>query len=418
MTQSTQPSDTASKQEKSNGKTTYIGRRRALQAAAGVSTLSLTGCMGSGGSGGDSDTFKIGVNMELSSGYSELGGSLVNAAELAGEKINDDGGINGQDVEFFVEDNQVDSGVAVEKARKLVQQDNVDVMLGPINSNNRVAISPVAEESETPLLYPIQYEGNAADDYCNEYLVTTSTVPPQQVDPLVPYLMENHGESFYMLGADYTWPREINARAATLIEENGGEVLGEEYVSVGATDFSSILSRIESEDPDVLMMSLVSGSIPAIQKAMFNRGLRENWTEVGLAHGQIELAGTEARHSQGVLNAQPYFPNLDNQANQDFVSSFREQYPDSTLHFLTGPAYTAVNLLRQAVESSGGTSADDILSGFSGLSADSTIMGNIEVPYDNQIRMNEVSLAEVNSDVEFEIKESLSGVMPDQSCEF
>lgn len=401
----------------SNGSGTTITRRQALQTlGAGAATASLAGCMGGGGGSG-SDTFKIGVNMELSNGYSELGGSILNAAKLAGKQINKNGGIDGKDVEFVVEDNQVDSSKAVEKARKLTEKNNVDVLFGPINSNNRVAISPVAKEHETPLLYPIQYEGQVASDYCNKYLLKTSTVPPQQVDPFIPYLMENHGKSFYMLGADYTWPHEINKRATTIIEDNGGEVLGEEYVPVGETDFSSIVSRIESKNPDILLMTLVAGSIPAIQKTMYNRGVRENWQEVGLAHGQIELAGTEPKHSKGVMNAQPYLPNLPNSANKQFVKNFESEFgKDATLHFLAGPAYAGVNLLHEAVKKAGGSSTEDILSGFSGLSVDETIMGPVSMPHDNQVKISEVAVGRVNDDLEYGIETKLEGVMPEDVC--
>jgi ABC-type branched-subunit amino acid transport system substrate-binding protein len=184
---------------------------------------------------------------------------------------------------------------------------------------------------------------------------------------------------------------------------------------VGSTDVSSIVSNIESEDPDILFMTLVAGSIPAIQNEMHNRGLRDQWTEVGLAHGQIELAGIAPEKTEGVLNAQPYFPNLGNEQNQAFVDQFNSEYgEDSLLHFLTGPAYTAMNLLEEAVNQAGGSSSQEVLDGFSAVSTES-IMGEVSFPHDNQIR-SQAKIAEV-TDGEYEIIEDLDGVMPDEACD-
>lgn len=393
-------------------------RRDVLQVGASALASGLAGCTGA--VGGD-DTFQIGINMELSSGYGLQGGSVVNAVELRANEINENGGLDGEEIELVVEDNQVDPGVAVEKARKLTRDDSVDVMLGPINSSQRVAISEVAQQEEVPLIYPIPYEGPVADDYCNEWMFKTWQVPSQQVIPFIPWLMDNYGDRFFFLGADYSWPRALNDIAKETVAEHGGETVGEEYVQINATDFSSIIPRVEEADPDVLFMDLVGESVTAIQDQMHNRGVRDQWQEVGLAHGIAELAGVSAGAAEGVLNCQGYYAMLPNEENQTFVQSYTDEYGDGNeedvfINYLTGPSYIAIQLLEQAVEEAGGTSTEDIREGFPETSLENTIAGPLSMEHDYQAQV-QCKVAQVNSETDYELQDTLDAVMPPETCD-
>lgn len=396
-----------------------IKRRNVLRAlGAGGLASSVAGCLG--GLGGE-DTFKIGVNMELSSGYGLLGGSVVNAAELRVNEINENGGLAGREVELIVEDNQVDPSTAVEKARKLTREDNVDIMFGPINSSQRTPISEIARDQETPLIYPIPYEGTAADDYCNEYLFKTWQVPEQQVIPFIPWLVERYGDRFFFLGADYSWPRALNQIGSETLAELGGETVGEEYVQVNSTDFSSIVPRIEAADPDVLFMDLVGASVSAVQEELHNQGVRDQWQDVGLAHGLAELAGVSSEAAEGVLNSQGYYRMLPNEPNQAFVQAYVDEFGDGDedevfINYLTGPAYIAMQLLEQAVDNAGGATTEDIMAEYPNTSIEDTIAGPVSMEHDHQAQV-QCKVAQVNAETDYELLDTLDAVMPAETCD-
>jgi hypothetical protein len=71
----------------------------------------------------------------------------------------------------------------------------------------------------------------------------TGETPAQQLAPVIPWLAENEGASrWYLIGNDYNWPRDTNAAAKEIIADAGGEVVGEEYVPLGSSDFDASCS--------------------------------------------------------------------------------------------------------------------------------------------------------------------------------
>jgi len=127
------------------------------------------------GGGGGSGSFKMGAVLPTSSAF---GQTALNAVEVGINRINDSGGLAGeQEVELISEDSELEPGATQEKTNKLIEQDNVDILFGPLLSSSRGAMSPIAEQREIPLLYPVEYEGPAADDYCNEWVWKAGEVP-------------------------------------------------------------------------------------------------------------------------------------------------------------------------------------------------------------------------------------------------
>jgi urea transport system substrate-binding protein len=272
------------------------------------------------------------------------------------------------------------------------------------------------ENHEVPALYTTQYEGRAAEDYCNEWLFKAAEIPVQQIEPFIPWLIENHGEQFYLLGSDYIWPQTMNDLISDAVEKHGGEVLQEEYVQLNATDFSSIIPRIEQADPDILFMEVTGASVPAIQQQMLEQGVRDQWTEVGLAHGHGVLAGAPPEAVEGLLSCHAYTENLDNSANEEFVGKFKDEYgQDSLMTYLTGPAYTGMKLLEAAVEEAGGASTEDIMAGLQDASVDS-VMGETTMAADHQVSVG-TTVTEVNADQKYDPITSFDPVSPEDACE-
>lgn len=393
-----------------------ISRRDALKStSAGILATGLAGCNRVAKSGGK-DKFIIGANLPLSQGFKPYGQTMQRAAEIGIEEINQSGGLDGKEVELVVEDNQVDPKTVREKTSKLIQQDGADIIYGPISSASRNAMAPVLEKHEVPSLYPVVYEGPAAKDYCNKWTFKVGEIPIQQIKPFIPYLMENHGSSFYLLGSDYIWPQTTNKIITEEVKANGGEVLAEEYVSLDNTDFTSIIPRIEDKDPDILFMSLFGPAVPAIQKQMFNNNVRDQWTEVGLAHGPGVLSGAPVEAVEGVLSSHAYMENLQNSANKEFMNTFHEKYgEDALVDHLTGPGYTAIKLLEQGVKNAGGTSTEDLMSGIPGSSVNS-VMGGTSMEVDHQIKVG-CTVGEVNKNKEYKPLQDFDPIAPKDNCQ-
>src|SRR5690606_26319561 len=167
-----------------------ISRRQfmgAIGATAAASTFSMPAiALGK--------TIRIGAVQPFSGGLELFGNQAKMGLDLAAAEINAAGGLLGHPVEILYEDNKTDPKTSVERARKLIERDEVMAISGPITSSARDAMAATMERGKTPLFYATNYEGGI----CNRYLFSFNTVPNQDTAPLIPYLKEiGVGDSYY-----------------------------------------------------------------------------------------------------------------------------------------------------------------------------------------------------------------------------
>src|SRR5207247_9934925 len=120
------------------------------------------------------------------------------------------GSVIGEQIEQYLEDSATIDSVAQANAAKLVLQDQVVVIFGGIYSSTRQAIKgPAVVHGKKLYIYPEQYEGEELDPL----IFCTGPVPAQQVEPLIPWLMQHTGaKKFYLPSADYIWPHTMNKK--------------------------------------------------------------------------------------------------------------------------------------------------------------------------------------------------------------
>ena len=133
---------------------------------------------------------KVGVIADQTGPLSFVGIANANVARMVIDDINAKGGLLGRQIDLYLEDSATIDSVAEAKATKLVEHDNVDVIFGGIYSSTRQAIKgPAVVKGRKLYIYPEQYEGQE----CDPLIFCTGPVPAQQVDPLIPWLMQQTG---------------------------------------------------------------------------------------------------------------------------------------------------------------------------------------------------------------------------------
>ena len=135
---------------------------------------------------------KVGVIAEQTGPLSFMGIANANVAKMVIDEINAAGGLLGRRIDLYVEDGATIDSVAEAKATKLIAHDKVDVIFGGIYSSTRQAIKgPAVVKGRKLYIYPEQYEGQE----CDPLIFCTGPVPAQQVDPFIPWLMQQTGGS-------------------------------------------------------------------------------------------------------------------------------------------------------------------------------------------------------------------------------
>lgn len=358
-----------------------VTRMIVLLLVAAMVMAGFTGCGKKGGK--SSDTIKIGLVFSLTGGTAITEECMYNSAVLAIDQINENGGINGKKIEYVTKDYATDADTAVKVVKELVLQDEVTAIVGLYTSSSRVAVEPILEEYEVPLVYPTFYEGETP----NEYVVYTGSVPNQQGDYFVPYLYENVSKNFYLIGTDTTYAASINEQANASITALGGTVVGNELVSSDTTEFSDIIAKIKDTCGDegcVIYANLNGDSGTAFYTQFEAAGLSDKYTIASFIMDESfsTALGSAATGTYASVN---YFNSIETEENKKFLEAYGKKFGEDKVAAVTAvgeATYDAVYLLSKSLEKCGDDiSTETILSNFDDLTFDAP-QGTIKVDKD------------------------------------
>ena len=218
-----------------------FNRRQLLQ--AGGSLIAVTAIPGLlAKSAFAAEPVKLGLLHSLTGTIALAEASLIDAEKLAIEEINAAGGVMGRKIEPVIEDGASDWPTFAEKTKKLLQRDKVAAIVGCYTSASRKAVLPVLNQNKGLLYYPTYYEGQEED----KYVIYPSQEATQSVIAAIEWMAKQQGKTFFLVGSDYIYPQLCNKIAKSTITRVGGKTLGEEYVPLGHTEFSSIINKIKA----------------------------------------------------------------------------------------------------------------------------------------------------------------------------
>ncbi|WP_416309712.1 urea ABC transporter substrate-binding protein [Spirulina sp. 06S082] len=304
------------------------------------------------------DTIKVGILHSLSGTMAISETTVVDAEKLAIKEINESGGVLGKQIEVVVEDGNSDWPTFAEKAAKLIDQDKVATIFCCWTSASRKAVLDVFESKDHMLWYPVQYEGQE----CSKNIFYTGAAPNQQIEPAVDWLLENKGKKFFLVGSDYVFPRTANTIIKEQLKANGGELVGEDYLPLGNTEVTPIITKIQAALPDggVIFNSLNGDSNVAFFKQLQGAGLTPDKypvMSVSVAEEEVRQIGPE--FLKGHYAAWNYFQTVESPENEKWVKDFKAEYgEDRVTNDPMEAAYIMVYLWKQAVEKAG--TADDL----------------------------------------------------------
>ncbi len=373
-----------------------------------ILSILLAACGGEGesssgndGDSGDEDGYKVGILFALSGSNALPEEPMHNAALLAIEEINEDGGVLGKPLIPIVEDSESNPAGAAEIAKKVIQQDGVIANIGAYTSSDRQAILPVVEQENNILMYPTLGEG---EEY-SENIIYVGSVPNQQLEHLPEWLIENYGKKIYLVGNDYIWPVQSNNQFKILWEMAGGEVVGEEYVPMGHGEFSSVISNIREAEPDLIMATTVGDSTPSLYSQHHDAGFDSaDMPIVGLTTLEQEYAAMGPEVAEGHISSFSYFMSLDNPANNQFVDAYKAKYGEDELTSgMQHNTYSSVYMLAAAMEKAGeGFTTDDLLEAFKEIEYDSP-EGIIKIDEENNYTWLHSRIGKVDSEGQIQV---------------
>jgi urea transport system substrate-binding protein len=356
------------------------------------------------------DTVKIGFLSPLTGPEAILGAVQLQAFQLAVDQLNAANGIGGRKVTAIVEDDETNAKTTINKSRKLVAQDNVDVIMGVVASFERQAALSVTTRAKKLFIGPTFYEGGD----CSKYFVSTGQVPNQQIDPLAVWLTKNVGKSVYVLGHDYVWPRGSTEQLKRGLEANGGKLVGSNFIPFGTQDFGPAFAKIKEAKPDIVAFILVADD--AITAVKQYRSFDMKQPLVFHCWDEVMLRSVSPAEQAGIIASQAYFQQVQIPANKPFVEAFGKKFgADKPINYIGESAYPATLLYAKAVEKAGSLDTDKVIAAISQVEVDSP-QGLLKIDAATQHPILGNIIARVNNNAQFDIIQVSDPTAPIAGC--
>lgn len=298
-------------------------------------------------------TIQLGAVLSLTGSGSIYGPQQKNGIELAESQVNAQG-IDGAKLKITIVDDASDKTQGAQQFQTLIQQDQVEGIIGPTLSNTAVGAHPVSQQYKTPTIAPSN-TGNGIVGTCPygpcDYIFRDSlgeaTAVPANVNVA---LSRFHPTSVALAYAnDDKFSSDGAAIFQSTFTADHLNLVDTESFSKAQTDFSSFVTKMLAKKPGMVAIS-AGGGVPA---AFINELHRQGYTGPivgGNGFNSSAVSQQAGAAGTGAQSGSAWFIGVTTTVNTNFVSAYKAKYNQSPDQF-AAQAYTAVYLFAAALRS-------------------------------------------------------------------
>lgn len=334
-------------------------RRRVLRgaAAAGLAGLALPASVLA-----QQDKIRIGHLTPLTGFLGALGEYAVMGAKMAAEEINASGGVLGRQIELMSEDS-VNPQVAATKAQRMIERDNVAVLMGEINSASALTISQVAARNKKLFLSIGARSDALRGKDCNRYTFHVDIPVTVMVNTVGQALARDgmvRGKKIYAITSDYLFGQDLSAKAKRFFAANGGIVVADDLVPTDLTDFSPYMLKIRQARPDLISTNLGGNQVTNFVKQYSEFGLPYPVVGFNLNTADAWAAG---EGNLGGIWPTVWHHDLNTPGSKAFTQAFIRKYnklPENHAWI----EYISLKILAQAINATKSTDTEKLIAYF------------------------------------------------------
>jgi branched-chain amino acid transport system substrate-binding protein len=238
-------------------------------------------------------------------------------------------------VKFFVEDSQTKADVAVQKALKLYEKDNVHLLVGPIGGHESAALSAVLAPKKKLLVEIFGANSYLVGKDCSPYTFMLGHTTYNLSVPMAPWFLKTLGNKVFLVGADYTTGRDAARFFKEAFEKIGGKVVGEFYSPLGTSEYAPYLSQIRNakEKPNGVFGFYGGSDCVAFVRQFEEFGLKKEGfvyidTMIALNMTLLPAMGDAV---VGFYDCATTVPYIDNPADKVFMAAWQKAYPNNII---------------------------------------------------------------------------------------
>lgn len=378
--------------QQDKGRQNGQSRRSLLKIAGGSSVGALTalaGCAGGGdgnptetdenGGGGKTNTdgsgssngggsVKVGFVHPLTGPFAGLGEAQQRGSKIAVKHVNEDrDGINGNTVEAVYEDTEGDPATGREKARKLVEDDNVDVLIGAVSGAVSLSVSDYAYNAGT-IYFP--YGGSEAitGTNCKPTTFRYQYSASQSARAGAEWALNNLGSNVWIHLADYSFGQSIRDTWQTAMKgsDTDHNVVNVTKTPLGTSDFSSYISQIQSSEADWVLQAFSGSDAINFLKQAEQFGMKDTVDIMSSVNSYQPLRQGAGSAAVGTYALIRYNQRFDSPKNDRLVERHTADYDLPPTDFALN-MWSSLRLYANGVEEAGSMQTRDVVSALEGM---------------------------------------------------
>ncbi len=325
-------------------------------AFAFVSMAALVGGCGSAPATGSSapKVIKIGFLAPETGNAAASGADMIHGWQMWWKQHGST--IDGYKVETTFYDTGSDPQQALTKARQAVQQDGMQMIVGPYLASSGLAVAPYLEQSQVPFFMPTVSADDLTQRTRSPYLIRTAGwTSSQTTHPAGTWAYDQGYHTVVTIGSEYAFGYETVGGFAQTFTAKGGKVLKQLWTPLGTANFGPFLSQVRLLKPQAVFVEMVGADAPNFLK---------QWQSFGLA-GNVKLIGNETLTDQSNIRTLPlkdvvgittfahYAEGRQNSATQQFDQQFSKAYKELP-SYMAAACYTSAEWIAQAIGKTNG----------------------------------------------------------------
>lgn len=314
-----------------------------------------------------SDTIKLGCLEPFSGDFKDVGERYFEGVEYAAQVINENGGLLGKKVEVVPIDSEVKPAVAMQKATKELQKNNVRFFCGGTGSSVGAAMSAFAERQDAIFFTYGMDASSMTGEKCNKHFFRPGGSTDGRSFALAQYLAQTDLKRVAMIAQDYSFGQEAVAAFKKKIKELKPEVelVAEIYHPIGTKDFAPYISQIIASEPDAIFTSNWGNDLTLLLRQGASMGMKGKLFCYYI-NDPVLLQSVDDSSVLGAVGAEIYMLSAPTDENETFKKKFKADkgyYPS----WLRGKAYTATMFWAEAIKKANSTEADAVINAWEGL---------------------------------------------------
>lgn len=332
-------------------------------------------------------TLKVGYISPITGNFAVAGQEMVDGWNLYWEIYGDE--VNGVKIETVVEDDAGNPEISLTKARKLVESDKVDVVVGPLLANTALAVASYTSSVGVPNLHPVAAADDLTQREANDLTLRTGSMSGSQMNfPGGEWAFDEGYRTAVTLCPDYAFGWESCAGFKQGFEKAGGKVTDQIWYPNGTSDFATYVSQIQAAGADVAFVTTAGGAPgPDFLRSFLGLGLGDSQPLLmnccSLDQATLRALGDEVL---GFKSISYWAEGRDSEAVAEFSDAYAERFEGKIPSLNVAGGYVTASVVAKALAEHGLLTGEDLVAAIADSTFEDSIFGRISFDdYNNTV---------------------------------